>query len=139
MSSLDTREEALDTLDYNYGQAQYYWGKCLESEGFAYTHYLGAEVLECLFDVLMCINYLRNGLGWLAYETSGYPRSCDMVYFLDAFAGGEVTYKTICEAWGKDDFEGRAATIAFIDRMRQLLWDEPYYVLWAAKPEEQEL
>lgn len=48
-----------------------------------------------------------------------------------------ITYKAICEAWGKNDFEGRAVTIAFIDRMRQILWSEPYSALWAAKPEEQ--
>lgn len=60
-------------------------------------------------------------------------------YVLEELSKQEVTYKSICEAWGKDDFEGRVATIAFIDRMRQLLWNEPYQVLWAAKPEEQEL
>lgn len=50
----------------------------------------------------------------------------------------EVTYKAIAEAWIKDDFEGRAITIALIDRMRQILWDEPFSVIWAARPEEQE-
>ncbi|GAI88672.1 unnamed protein product, partial [marine sediment metagenome] len=48
----------------------------------------------------------------------------------------ELTWKTICEAWAKNDFEGRAVTIAFIDRMRQLIWDEPFFVAWAAKPEQ---
>ncbi len=47
----------------------------------------------------------------------------------------ELTWKTICEAWAKDDFEGRFHTIAFIDRMRQIIWDEPFNVIWAAKPE----
>ncbi|GAH43734.1 unnamed protein product, partial [marine sediment metagenome] len=41
------------------------------------------------------------------------------------------------EAWIKDDFEGRGVTIATIDRMRQLIWNEPFNVQWAAKPEEQ--
>lgn len=50
----------------------------------------------------------------------------------------EVTYKSIVEAWIKDDFEGRDITIAVIDRMRQILWDEPFSVVWAARPEEQE-
>jgi len=48
----------------------------------------------------------------------------------------ELTWQAICEAWAKDDFAGRAPTIAFIDRMRQLIWDEPFSVVWAAKPEE---
>lgn len=50
-----------------------------------------------------------------------------------------VTWQTIVEAWAKDDFEGRTVTIAFIDRMRQLIWDEPFSVLWAAEIEKQEL
>lgn len=47
----------------------------------------------------------------------------------------ELTAIKICEAWAEDNFEERALTIAFIDRMRQLIWDEPYYVKWAARPE----
>lgn len=47
----------------------------------------------------------------------------------------ELTAKNICEAWAKDGFHDRALTIAFIDRMRQLIWDEPFFVAWAARPE----
>lgn len=50
----------------------------------------------------------------------------------------ELTWQKIIEAWIANDFEGRAATIATIDRMRQILWDEPFYVAWAARPEDQE-
>jgi len=46
----------------------------------------------------------------------------------------ELTAKKICEAWAVNGFQDRAVTIAFIDRMRQLIWDEPFYVAWAAKP-----
>lgn len=46
----------------------------------------------------------------------------------------ELTVEKICEAWAKDDFKGRALTIGFIDRQRQLLWDEPFFVAWAARP-----
>lgn len=46
----------------------------------------------------------------------------------------ELTATKICEAWAKDGFHDRALTIAFIDRMRQLVWNEPFYVKWAAKP-----
>lgn len=45
-----------------------------------------------------------------------------------------LTARKICEAWANNGFEDRALTIAFIDRMRQLVWDEPFYVAWAAKP-----
>lgn len=47
----------------------------------------------------------------------------------------ELTATKICEAWAADGFEDRALTIGFIDRMRQLIWDEPFYVKWAARPE----
>ena len=50
----------------------------------------------------------------------------------------EVTWQVICEAWIKNDFEGRATTIALIDRMRQILWDEPFYAVFAGRPEETE-
>lgn len=49
----------------------------------------------------------------------------------------ELTAVKICEAWAADSFHDRALTIAFIDRMRQLCWNEPFYVAWAAKPEQQ--
>ncbi|GAI81142.1 unnamed protein product, partial [marine sediment metagenome] len=59
-----------------------------------------------------------------------------LYYIEDSYS---VTWKSICEAWLKDDFEGRAPTIAIIDRMRQILWDEPFNIIWAARPEEKEL
>ncbi len=46
----------------------------------------------------------------------------------------ELTATKICEAWAVNEFEDRALTIGFIDRMRQLVWDEPFYVAWAARP-----
>jgi len=49
----------------------------------------------------------------------------------------ELTAIKICEAWAKNSFEERALTIAFIDRMRTLIWDEPFYVVWAARPESE--
>jgi len=51
----------------------------------------------------------------------------------------ELTWKTIVEAWIKNDFEGRVVTIATIDRMRQILWNEPFNVVWAARPEERKI
>lgn len=46
-----------------------------------------------------------------------------------------LTATKICEAWAKDEFDDRALTIAYIDRMRQLIWNEPFFVAWAARPE----
>lgn len=46
----------------------------------------------------------------------------------------EITWKAICEAWVANDFEGKEWTIACIDRMRVLMWDEPFSIQWAASP-----
>lgn len=51
----------------------------------------------------------------------------------------EITWKSICEAWVKNDFEGRFWTIGIIDRMRQILWNEPFDLTWAARPEQREM
>lgn len=97
----------------------------------------------------------HGGIGWVVfslkavlydlieavqYSTYGYTSSFNYTYWWNAFDeatgdGAELTWQAICEAWAADDFEGRAPTIAFIDRMRQLLWNERYDVRWAAKPE----
>lgn len=57
--------------------------------------------------------------------------------YLWEHCSGVVTAISICEAWAKAQFQERALTIAYIDRMRQLIWDEPFYVAWAARPESE--
>lgn len=47
----------------------------------------------------------------------------------------ELTWRKICEALAKDDFEGRYWTIAIIDHMRTLIWNKPFNIIWASKPE----
>ena len=83
---------------------------------------------------------LIESMQWFIY---GYTTSYNYVYWRNVHLGlyenvPEITWKTIVEAWAKDDFEGRFWTIATIDRMRQIMWDEPFNVMWAARPEEQE-
>ena len=77
----------------------------------------------------------------MQYFVYGLTSSFSYVKWLDVHQGlyeqeSEITWQAIAEAWIKDDFEGRAVTIATIDRMRQILWNEPFYVQWAARPEE---
>ena len=48
-----------------------------------------------------------------------------------------LTWKKICEAWAEDDFAGKEWTIACIDHMRKLMWDEPFNIIWASKPESE--
>lgn len=50
-----------------------------------------------------------------------------------------LTFEKIVEVWIADDFAGRALTIATIDRMRQILWDEPFNVVWSARPEDADI
>ncbi|MBA7713002.1 hypothetical protein ES703_121997 [subsurface metagenome] len=49
----------------------------------------------------------------------------------------EVTWQGICAAWANNNFEGKEWTVACIDRMRTLMWDEPFNIKWAASPTEQ--
>jgi len=63
----------------------------------------------------------------------------EMYYALTQLSKMGVTWQSIVAAWVKNDFEGRAWTIAVIDRMRQILWDEPFSVVWAARPEDEEI
>jgi len=74
------------------------------------------------------------------YINYGYTSSFNYVYWGDVLIWcvnniTPLTWKSICEAWAANDFEGRTITIAFIDRMRQLCWNEPFYAVWAARPE----
>jgi len=59
-------------------------------------------------------------------------------YGMGDFPAADVTWKSICEAWVKNDFEGKEWTIACIDRMRQLMWDKPFSIKWAADPKEEQ-
>jgi len=79
---------------------------------------------------------LFGGINTLTRKDTNYDPPYYNCYLWE-YGAGTVTAKAICEAWAKDDFKYRALTIAFIDRMRQLLWDEPFYVKWAAKPESE--
>lgn len=118
-----------DDAQTDINSAWVYWGQ----NNWQRTTQRTLWAVQHILDGALCIigrgeepadkNYLDKALvkAW-QYTTEEFP---------------EVTYKAICEAWGKDDFEGRAVTIAFIDRMRQLIWGEPYFVAWAAKPEEE--
>lgn len=79
-------------------------------------------------------------LGESNYDQSHFFESIYWAYYdgithPPAAPAYKLTYQKIVEAWIKDGFEGRAVTIATIDRMRQIIWDEPFYVRWAARPE----
>lgn len=100
----------------------------------------------------------HGGIGWVAYANRQVI--ADLIEAMQYFVYGgsdsfrydtwfkvhwglfyqesEVTWQAICEAWVKDDFEGRGWTIAVIDKMRQIVWDEPFDIQWAAMPDAEE-
>lgn len=112
----------------------------------AQVHWLAAQDHEAIQDIITgCIN-LTAGIHALTDKYSGvwpYYRLCKILtlcweYDTAEMPEYELTANKIAEAWMANDFEGRAITIAMIDRMRQIIWDEPFNVQWAARPEEQE-
>ena len=89
----------------------------------------------------LVLSELIESVQWFVY---GYASSFNYSYWPDILIGlyhqgagepYELTAEKICLAWAADNFQARALTIAFIDRMRQLIWDEPFFVAWAARPE----
>jgi len=95
------------------------------------------DLLGAMAGVIQAANQIINGSNY-HFDPPFLPDVLELCWEYDIETmpeGAEVTWKSICEAWGTDDFEGASVTIAFIDRMRQLIWNEPFKVLWAAKPE----
>lgn len=95
--------------------------------GIGYVATANREVLANLIEAMQ----------WFVY---GYASSFSYFVWFSVHNGlyeqeAAITWETICEAWVKNDFEGKEWTIACIDRMRTLMWDEPFYVQWSADPD----
>ncbi|GAH52719.1 unnamed protein product, partial [marine sediment metagenome] len=97
--------------------------------GIGYVAWANRAVLAELIEAVQYFVYGLNS----SFDYGVWSTVHSGLYFQES----AVTYKQIVEAWIKDDFEGRAITIATLDRMRQILWDEPFNVKWAARPESQ--
>lgn len=111
-----------------------------EFDGWVMTNFwLQTNVAACLGDLRSAVEATNKGIRWFLSRHIIYDYYYTIPYWMAHFGGGEVTWKTIAEAWSADDFEGRFWTIALIDRMRQLLWNEPFNIVWASRPEEQEM
>ncbi len=132
---LYTQEEALAQMIAGYTNA-FIWAQSAETKAdTAYVEMLLGNDTLCKTAIIQSLHYLVNGLWALSYPHS----ECEPLYAVPYYIlNHTVTYRTIAEAWAKNSFEGRMVTIAFIDRMRQLLWDEEYFVKWAAAPETSE-
>ncbi|GAI07824.1 unnamed protein product, partial [marine sediment metagenome] len=97
------------------------------------------DIHEFQRQLLNSVDALNNSISYLVSRNTPYAPDFGILYWVDNFVKAEVTWKSICEAWVKDDFEGRFWTIGIIDRMRQIMWDEPFDLTWAARPEEKEI
>ncbi len=130
------RDECLSEIVDAYALA-HIWEDYLGADvAYAYTEMGLAGWPQPEWSLFTCIQDIHNLLAfWIVHNTLYNPPN-PVVYFLKEHGAAEVTWKAICEAWVKDDFEGKEWTIACIDRMRTLMWDEPFYIKWAAKPTE---
>jgi len=91
-----------------------------------------------LFDASRILLFKRQDLwNWPYYAVVKlFCMTNDRLDAVEAGAAYELTWEKILVAWKADDFAGRFWTIAFIDRMRELIWDEPFSISWASKPED---
>ncbi|MBA7474037.1 hypothetical protein ES707_09384 [subsurface metagenome] len=115
----------------------------VDAAGYAYdasVHWLMGKDNLAIEDLCSACEANARGIKNIAGLVEPFsPLSPLEWYLTHGCVEAAVTWKGICEAWLKDDFEGRAPTIAIIDRMRQILWDEPFNITWAARPEDKEL
>ena len=133
-----TRETTLADMDLYHTRINQYKNYAVNYTEDAETHWNLNQDHLAIEDILKALAWITTSLGYCAGIYEEYAPKGIVPYFLRNFTGeaDELTAKAICEAWAKDDFTGRGITIAFIDRMRQLLWDEPFYVKWGARQEQ---
>jgi len=135
----ETSESCWDDLLNSYGAA-HNWRL------YAHSQYIDAvnawnepDDHAAIGHLLSSVNSLNVVFTYLIMRNPPYTPKFGILYWLNHFVEAEVTWKSICEAWVKNDFEGRFWTIGIIDRMRQIMWDEPFDLTWAARPEEREI
>lgn len=132
-----TAEAALaDLVDtYTYADDRWYWADWHYISGRMWFD--GANYVNALGDALEATRQLGYCVKALIRKDVTYSPNYLLPYYLTNYAG--ITWESIVEAWVKDDFKGRFWTIGVIDRMRQIMWDEPFDITWAARPEETEI
>ena len=135
-----TRAVHLARLESEFGEARDHWSDAITQANWAVTKYQQADYNAALSWIISATQSNTQCLGHLM--DYNYPDSGDfsIVSFLENHTIAEadpfeLTWQAICEAWLADDFAGRAPTIAIIDKMRQILWDEPFNIQWAARPQ----
>jgi len=138
MSYWDTQEGLINELNQDWTTAVYCNGEAYKQYELAKVYLALPHTLENLYiaayKIIGVIDYYDQVHRKQLRTAAGRTPVVDLIYFLQNYCG--VSAKSICEAWAKDNFKDRALTIAFIDRQRELLWNEPFNIQWAARPEE---
>jgi len=133
-----------DLLWFDYGMAGSKTHDADLASNTAWTYWYVPNDHSAIQYTLQAVDRIIEALNLISGNEWGSPK--DYLFMTHYFSWEytsedkpEVTWQAIAEAWLVNDFECRAVTIAFIDRMRQLLWNEPFSAVFASKPEEQEL
>lgn len=130
----------LSDIQTAYSEADYYYGwiethvDWFYDAWFTHSNFNSewrGHIYNALNDIKLCIGMLV-WTNYMLYEPKRLPYYLEHCIEADEYV---LTWKKICEAWVKNDFEGKEWTIACIDRMRQLMWDKPFSIMWAAKPD----
>ena len=138
-------ERIVEYIESDYTMADLRLGMSITHRAQAYTQYSAGDALRCCGKLIDCLEDLHTAFQSMlternyghTYSTYGIPLSSYLLTDPDYAPDFPTSWKSIVEAWIRDDFEGRAYTIATIDRMRQICWDEPFYIKWAARPESE--
>lgn len=139
MGYWDDRDDLLWTIEYDYYYANYYRGFLAVNIENAISDLGYGDIPGAVGWICTCLTNIKAITQELIGRQGAMNPKYHVVYFLEHYTIATLDWKTICEAWASDNFEGRFWTIAMIDRMRQLIWDEPFFIAWAARPEEQEI
>lgn len=129
-----TQEACLARMVYDFEQAKAFFDMLMPDCDWIQEAIDAGNALLACQRIKYALYRVQNVFSYMIDWQTGYTPNAIIPYYFTNYVG--VTWKSIVEAWVKDDFEGRAWTIGVIDRMRQMCWDEPFDLTWAAKPED---
>jgi len=106
-----------------------------EATAFNLDWYDGSSMWYAQNAIIAALNDIEGVIAKVVYYHWWFEPHFEILYYMVHHTGGAVNWKSICEAWVKNDFEGKEWTIACIDQMRKLMWNKPFDIKWAAKPD----
>ncbi len=135
-----SRQSELNIIADQYDLAETHIGYAFLYRGYAYSHWQSGQVLDAIYDLTIAVMQNNFAIDRIVYNMAPYDGGGMIYHFLKDYTWPEVestplTWQSICQAWTLNNFEGKEWTISIIDHMRRLMWDEPYFIQWAANPE----